>query len=246
MPFSATPTPAISVSNLHVAYRGRAVLQGLNLQVAPGSVYALLGGNGAGKSSTLSTLLGFVKPSSGSLLVDGIDPVATPGAARARLAYLPENVALYEHLSAIENADYLLALAGQRRSQTEIGQAFAAAGLQREAWSQRLAGFSKGMRQKVAIAVATLRQVPVLLLDEPTSGLDPRAIADFNRLVSSVRERGGAVLMVTHDLLGAVDVADRIGFLENGRIAEEIGAGESGFDVRTLHARFAREQDQAA
>lgn len=80
MPFSATPTPAISVSNLHVAYRGRAVLQGLNLQVAPGSVYALLGGNGAGKSSTLSTLLGFVKPSSGSLLVDGIDPVANPGA----------------------------------------------------------------------------------------------------------------------------------------------------------------------
>lgn len=102
------------------------------------------------------------------------------------------------------------------------------------------------MRQKVAIAVATLRQVPVLLLDEPTSGLDPRAIADFNRLVSSVRERGGAVLMVTHDLLGAVDVADRLGFLENGRIADDIGAGDSGFDVRTLHARFARPQDEAA
>ncbi|MBB4605206.1 ABC-2 type transport system ATP-binding protein [Xanthomonas arboricola] len=238
--------PAISISNLHVAYRGRAVLQGLDLHVAPGSVYALLGGNGAGKSSTLSSLLGFVKPTSGSLRVDGIDPVADPGGARARLAYLPENVALYEHLSALENADYLLALAGQRRSQAEIGQALAAAGLQREAWRQRLAGFSKGMRQKVAIAVATLRQVPVLLLDEPTSGLDPRAIADFNRLLGSVRERGGAVLMVTHDLLGAVDVADRIGFLEHGRIAEDIGAGDSGFDVRSLHARFARAQDRAA
>lgn len=102
------------------------------------------------------------------------------------------------------------------------------------------------MRQKVAIAVATLRRVPVLLLDEPTSGLDPRAIADFNRLVGSVRERGGAVLMVTHDLLGAVEVADRIGFLEHGRIAGDIGAGDSGFDVRTLHARFTRNQDQAA
>ncbi|WP_372380890.1 ABC transporter ATP-binding protein [Xanthomonas sp. NCPPB 1754] len=239
-------THAISISNLHVAYRGRAVLQGLNLGVAPGSVYALLGGNGAGKSSTLSTLLGFVKPVSGSLRVDAVDPVADPGKARARLAYLPENVALYEHLSALENADYLLALAGQRRSQAAIGEAFAAAGLQRDAWAQRLAGFSKGMRQKVAIAVATLREVPVLLLDEPTSGLDPRAIADFNRLVGSVRERGAAVLMVTHDLLGAVDVADRSGFLENGRIAEEIGAGDSGFDVRTLHARFARPQDRAA
>lgn len=243
---SPQPAPAISIDNLHVAYRGRAVLQGLTLQVAAGSVYALPGGNGAGKSSTLSALLGFVKPASGTLLVDGVDPVSAPGKARARLAYLPENVALYEHLSAMENADYLLALAGQRCAHAAIGQAFAAAGLQREAWTQRLAGFSKGMRQKVAIAVASLRQVPVLLLDEPTSGLDPRAIADFNRLVGGVRERGGAVLMVTHDLLGAVDVADRIGFLEDGCIAEHIGAGDSGFDVRSLHARFARPQDHAA
>ncbi|RBC75539.1 ABC transporter ATP-binding protein, partial [Xanthomonas oryzae pv. oryzae] len=115
-------TPAISICDLHVGYRGRAVLQGLTLDVAPGTVYALLGGNGAGKSSTLSTLLGFVKPTSGSLRVDGVDPVADPGKARARLAYLPENVALYEHLSALENADYLLALAGQRRSQATIGE----------------------------------------------------------------------------------------------------------------------------
>ncbi|WP_259164094.1 ATP-binding cassette domain-containing protein [Xanthomonas sp. 4461] len=244
---SSVPTPcAIAISDLHVAYHGRAVLKGLSLHIAPGSVYALLGGNGAGKSSTLSALLGFVKPTSGSVRVDAIDPVAAPGRARARLAYLPENVALYEHLSALENADYLLALAGQRCSQADIGHAFAAAGLQREAWSQRLAGFSKGMRQKVAIAVATLRQVPVLLLDEPTSGLDPRAIADFNQLVNGVRERGGAVLMVTHDLLGAVDVADRIGFLEDGRIVEDIGAGDGGFDVRSLHARFARPPERAA
>ncbi|MCC8628489.1 ABC transporter ATP-binding protein [Xanthomonas vesicatoria] len=246
MPPDVPPNAAISIRDLHVAYAGRAVLKGLNLHIAPGSVYALLGGNGAGKSSTLSALLGFVKPTSGSVRVDGIDPVASPGRARARLAYLPENVALYEHLSALENADYLLALAGQRCSQADIGQAFAAAGLQREAWGQRLGGFSKGMRQKVAIAVATLRQVPVLLLDEPTSGLDPRAIADFNRLVGGVRERGGAVLMVTHDLLGAVDVADRIGFLEDGRMVEDIGAGDNGFDVRTLHARFARPQERAA
>ncbi|MCC5064286.1 ABC transporter ATP-binding protein [Xanthomonas campestris] len=246
MSSAAPPVSAISLVDVHVSYRGRAVLQGLHLQVAPGSVYALLGGNGAGKSSTLSALLGFVRPVSGQLQVDGVDPVANPGRARARLAYLPENVALYEHLSALENADYLLALAGQRRSPEAIGTALAAAGLQREAWTQRLGGFSKGMRQKVAIAVATLREVPVLLLDEPTSGLDPRAIGDFNQLVSSVRARGGAVLMVTHDLLGAVDVADRIGFLENGRIVDEVGAGDTGFDVRTLHARFARPQDRAA
>ncbi|KAB7771516.1 ABC transporter ATP-binding protein [Xanthomonas maliensis] len=243
---SDLPVAAIAIADLHVAYRGRAVLRGLDLQVAAGSVYALLGGNGAGKSSTLSALLGFVRPAGGQLRVDGIDPVSAPDAARARLAYLPENVALYEHLSALENADYLLALAGQRRSATQIGEAFAAAGLQREAWQQRLAGFSKGMRQKVAIAVATLREVPVLLLDEPTSGLDPRAIADFNALLRGVRQRGAAVLMVTHDLLGAVDVADRIGVLEQGRIVETMAAGDSGFDVRALHARFSHRQGQPA
>jgi ABC-2 type transport system ATP-binding protein len=96
------------------------------------------------------------------------------------------------------------------------------------------------MRQKVAIAVALLREVPVLLLDEPTSGLDPRATADFNELVRAVRDRGTAVLMVTHDLLSAADVADRIGFLEAGRIVEEVEAsGPERFDVRGLHARFA-------
>ena len=162
-----------------------------------------------------------------------------PDAARRRIAYLPENVALYEHLSAVENADYLLALSGDKQSRATITSAFASVGLRNRAWDERLGGFSKGMRQKVAVAVALLRRVPVLLLDEPTSGLDPRATADFNRLVSDVRDRGTAVLMVTHDLLSAGDVADRICFLDAGRIVEEVTAnGPERFDIRALHARF--------
>ena len=91
----------------------------------------------------------------------------------------------------------------------------------------------------VAIAVALLREVPVLLLDEPTSGLDPSATADFNAILSQVRERGTAVLMVTHDLLSAADVADRIVFLEGGRVTDDVAArGPERFDVRALHARF--------
>ncbi|MET0405638.1 MAG: ABC transporter ATP-binding protein [Cystobacter sp.] len=247
MSTSSAAEPVIHVQDLRVAYQGREVLKGLNLSVPRGALYALLGGNGAGKSSTLSTLLGFVSPVSGSLRVAGVDPSRQPGEARARLAYLPENVALYEHLSALENADYLLALAGQKREQRVITDAFAAAGLQQSAWHQRLSAFSKGMRQKVAIAVAMLREVPVLLLDEPTSGLDPRATRDFNRLVGAVRDRGTAVLMVTHDLLSAADVADKIGFLENGRIVEEVGASpDTRFDVQALHARFSRPVEQAS
>ncbi|KKI22053.1 MULTISPECIES: ABC transporter ATP-binding protein [unclassified Sphingomonas] len=233
-------TPPILIDDLTVGYGEQRVLDRLSLRVPAGSITALLGGNGAGKSTTLATLLGFVRAQSGTVLVAGIDPGTNPDAARRRMAYLPENVALYEHLSAVENADYLLALSDERKERGAITEALAAAGLQQRAWDQRLGGFSKGMRQKVAIAVALLRDVPVLLLDEPTSGLDPRATADFNALVQAVRDRGTAVLMVTHDLLSAADVADRIGFLEAGRITDEAEArGPQRFDVRALHARFA-------
>ena len=231
--------PEIAIADASLAYGAHCVLDGLSLSVAAGEIYALLGGNGAGKSTTLSALLGFVRVDGGSVRVGGADPAANPDAARRRIAYLPENVALYEHLSAVENADYLLALSGTPRSRGDITDALTAAGLQDRAFDQRLGGFSKGMRQKVAIAVALLREVPVLLLDEPTSGLDPRATADFNALLHAVRARGTAVLMVTHDLLSAADVADRIGFLERGRIVDEVAAeGEARFDVRALHDRF--------
>lgn len=229
----------IDLKNLTLAYGTHRVLDGLSLSVAAGSITALLGGNGAGKSTTLAALLGFAKAQSGAIGVCGIDPGKDPDGARRRIAYLPENVALYEHLSAIENADYLLALSGEQQGRDAIVDALSAAGLQERAWDQRLGGFSKGMRQKVAIAVALLRAVPVLLLDEPTSGLDPRATTDFNALLSAVRTRGTAILMVTHDLLSAADVADRIAFLEAGRVAEEVVAdGPDRFDVRALHARF--------
>lgn len=230
---------AIALGDIAVRYGDHRVLNDLSLHVATGEIYALLGGNGAGKSTTLSVLLGFTTVERGSVSVAGIDPGRDADGARGRIAYLPENVALYDHLSGMENADYLLALAGEPKPRGAIGEAFVAAGLGEDAWDRRLSGYSKGMRQKVAIAVALLRAVPVLLLDEPTSGLDPRATADFNRLLHAVRDRGTAVLMVTHDLLSAADLADRIGYLDGGRIADEIAAvGPDRFDVRALHDRF--------
>jgi ABC-2 type transport system ATP-binding protein len=232
-----TSSSPIHISNLVVERGSRRVLDDLTLSVSSGEIYALLGGNGAGKSTTLAALLGFLKPVSGTLSVGGIDPATVPEAARHKIAYLPENVALYEHLSARENVDYFLALAGETHSAEEREAAFDAAGLQADARDRRLSGLSKGMRQKVAIALAVVRQVPVLLLDEPTSGLDPRATADFNALIGRLKERGTAILMVTHDLLGAADCADRIGFLDAGRIVEEVARAD-GYDVMALHRRY--------
>jgi len=234
--------PVLQANQVIAGYGDKTILNGLDLHIQPGETYALLGANGAGKTTTLSLFLGFVSPASGSVRVDGIDPVFDAASARRKLAYIPENVALYEHLSARENVAYLLDLAQQNAGRQAIDQALTAAGLDVSAFDRRVGGFSKGMRQKVAIALALARKVPALLLDEPTSGLDPQATSEFNRLLGLLREQGVAILMVTHDLLSAADVADRIGFLDKGRLLEEVAAsGEERFDVRTLHRRYGGE-----
>jgi ABC-2 type transport system ATP-binding protein len=242
---TAQPAPsalaALEAVAVVAGYGTRTILQGLDLRVAPGEIHALLGANGAGKTTTLSLFLGFVRPTSGRVRVHGVDPGADPGGARRRLAYIPENVALYEHLSARENVAYLLDLAGEAHDAQAIGEALSAAGL--DAHGRRVSGFSKGMRQKVSIALALARKVPVLLLDEPTSGLDPQATAEFSRLLRVLRAQGVAILMVTHDLLGAAEVADRIGFIDGGRLLEEVAAsGAERFDVRALHRRYAAQE----
>jgi ABC-2 type transport system ATP-binding protein len=233
--------PVLDARQVVAGHGGRPVLQGLDLQVRAGEICALLGANGAGKTTTLSLFLGFVRPSAGEVRVAGIDPVRQPEAARRRVAYIPENVALYGHLTARENLAYLLALAGQADRGDAIDRALRTAGLDAAAHGQRVGGFSKGMRQKVAIALAIARKVPALLLDEPGSGLDPQATADFHQLLLRLRAQGVATLIVTHDLLGAADVADRIGFLRAGRLDPPVAAsgGEPRFDVAALHRRYA-------
>lgn len=230
----------LEASAVVAGYGSKPVLQGLNLLIRPGEIYALLGANGTGKTTTLSLFLGFVSPLSGRVRINGVDPVTRPAEARRNLAYIPESVALYEHLSARENVAYLLDLAGQNDGIDSIDRSLAAAGLDSKAFDRRAGGFSKGMRQKVAIALALARKVPALLLDEPTSGLDPQATTEFYRLLEVLRAQHVAILMVTHDLLSTADVADRIGFLDAGRLVEEVAAiGNDRFDVRALHRRYA-------
>lgn len=235
-------TAPLAIDNLVVERGNRRIVDGLSLTLAPGEIYALLGGNGAGKSTTLFAILGFLDRSGGTLTVGGNDPSSQPDAVRAQIAYLPENVALYDHLSARENVDYLLKVADCRRSRSDVETAFHSVGLAASAWDQRAGSFSKGMRQKTAIALAMLRDTPLLLLDEPTSGLDPAAAADFHKLLETLAARGVAVLMVTHDLLGAADTADRIGLIAGGRIASEwtAQAQQPRFDLNALHDGFAR------
>jgi ABC-2 type transport system ATP-binding protein len=232
------PNGDVFIRELIIKRGKRRILDGLSFSVAPGSVYALLGGNGAGKSTTLFALLGLLKRESGEVRVAGHDPEKAPDAVRAACAYVAENVALYEHLTARDNVDYLLHLAAQKRDRAKVEEAFAAVRLDPAAYDRRVGAFSKGMRQKTAIALALLRETPVLLLDEPTTGLDPAATADFHRLLTDLKSRGVAILMVTHDLLGAADSADAIGLIDEGKLAQEWRNGAGRFDVAALHQAF--------
>ncbi len=229
----------LRVNAVSAGYGRRTILNDLSLEVSKGEIFALLGGNGAGKSTTLKVLLGFLKPTQGEVIIAGQDVVADPASARAHVAYVAENVALYEHLSARENLAYLLTLAGVAAEASRIEDALEAVGLVTAARGLRLSGYSKGMRQKTAIALAVAREVPVLLLDEPTSGLDPRAISEFHDLLDVLRARGTAILMVTHDLLGATQIADRIGFLSQGRLTQVADKSEGRtFDINRLYQAY--------
>lgn len=216
---------------LVVDYGGKRALDGLSLSVPAGEVYALLGGNGAGKTTTLSAFLGFVPVTAGQLWVAG---QALPGSARRRLAYLPENVALYPYLSGLENLRYFSALAGRRLTRCQAHARLTQAGLAEAAHGQRMHAYSKGMRQKVGLAIAYAKQSAAMLLDEPTSGLDPAAIHEFALELRRAAGQGMATLMVTHDLANALQVADRIGIMRGGRLLQE-------FEARALDVAQLRE-----
>ncbi|MFN7272329.1 MAG: ABC transporter ATP-binding protein [Gammaproteobacteria bacterium] len=216
------------------------MLRRVSFAVQPGETYALLGGNGAGKSTTLLTFLGFLQPDSGAARVLGRQVETDIAAARRAIAYLPESAALYDHLDARENLQYLLDLGGSRARGADIERALDEVALPDAARSRRLAEHSKGMRQKVALALALLRDSEVLLLDEPTSGLDPLAIDEFHALVRRLAADGKAVLMVTHDLYGACRSADRIGLLRDGELVHEFVAPTDGhIDMSVVHQVFA-------
>ena len=202
-------------------------LKGLNLAIESGEVFCLLGANGAGKTTTIQLFLGFIEPTSGSASIVGYDVQEEPLKTKQALAYIPENVMLYPTLSGLENLRYFTQLAGVRDlSESAYRQALINAGLPEGAADRPVGTYSKGMRQKVGIAMAVARKARLLLLDEPTSGLDPKASNEFSRLVASLSDDGVAVLMATHDLFRSREIATRIGIMKQGQLVDEFPAAD--------------------
>jgi ABC-2 type transport system ATP-binding protein len=219
----------------------------LDLRVAPGEIYALLGANGAGKTTTIHLFLGFLTPDSGRALVGGHDVTADPLAARRRVAFIPEQVSLYPSLSGVENLAYFSTLGGHRQSREELFSLLARVGLSRHQATARVRTYSKGMRQKVGIAIALAKQAEALLLDEPTSGLDPAAANEFSQLLLGLVGEGMAVLMATHDLFRAKEVAYRVGILRQGRLVRElVTSAVSHAELERIYLEHVSEQPLAA
>jgi ABC-2 type transport system ATP-binding protein len=208
---------------------GLLALDHLNLVVRDGELFCLLGANGAGKTTTINLILNFLEPTEGRVLVDGVDVAVAPLEAKRRLAFVSENVMLYENFTARQNLEFFAKLGGKPAvTREECGAVLRRVGLQEEAFERRLGTFSKGMRQKLGIAIAILKDSRNIVLDEPTSGLDPKAGAEFMALLHALRAEGRAILMSTHDIFRARESADRVGIMKEGRLLavrtrEELG-----------------------
>ncbi len=212
----------LQASNLSKSYANAVALHPLNLTVQAGEIYCLLGANGAGKTTTINLFLNFVQPTSGTATVAGVDVVTHPEESKSRLAYIPENLMLYPNLTGLENLDYFSALARKQYTRDELTTFLSEAGLQSEAHHKRISTYSKGMRQKVGIAIALAKRADALLLDEPTSGLDPKASNEFSELLKKMSQRGVATLMATHDLFRAKETGTHLGIMREGRLVEQL------------------------
>ena len=212
--------------NLSKTYGDYKALNNLNLKLNEGEIFALLGQNGAGKSTTINIFLGFVKPTEGVVKINGISVVDHPEETKKYIAYIPETVLLYPNLTGVENLKFFSSLAGFDYDNEALTNFLSKAGLQSDAHHNRLGGYSKGMRQKVGIAIAIAKKAKVLLLDEPTSGLDPKASNEFSEILKELASEGTTIFMATHDIFRAKEVADRIGIMKRGNLISEINADE--------------------
>ncbi len=208
----------LKAKGLTKRYNGTVALDSLDLEIGPGEVFCLLGANGAGKTTTINLFLNFVEPTSGTATINGLDVTQHPIETKKSVAYIPEQVMLYRNLTGIENLEYFSALAGHTYPSLALLGFLDQAGLDQDAAARRMAVYSKGMRQKVGIAIAIAKKAGALLLDEPTSGLDPKASNEFSELLKKLSASGVAVLMATHDLFRAKETGTRVGIMKHGQL----------------------------
>jgi ABC-2 type transport system ATP-binding protein len=232
--------------NLTKTYEdGQLALDHLNLKVEPGEIFCMFGANGAGKTTTINMFLGFLPPTEGTALIEGIDVTKEPLRSKDFVSFVSENVMLYGSFTAYQNLDYFTKLAGKRGlTKADYAKALKSVGLQEEAFESRSRNYSKGMRQKLGLAIAIIKDAPNILLDEPTSGLDPKSGQELLNLLVLMRDQGKSVFMSTHDIFRAKLIADRVGFMKRGRLVMLKTRKElEGEDLTELYIQYMEERE---
>ena len=210
----------IQLSNIEKKFKDKVALDNLSLEVKNGEIYGLLGANGAGKSTTLNLLLGFLTADRGK--INMIDTNDNSVIQQDKIGYIPENVNLYPYLTGVENLDYFSKLAGLKFNSEELYSFLIQCGLEESAFNKSISEYSKGMRQKVGIAIAYAKNAKIYLLDEPASGLDPLSSNELSILLKKMSERGATILMASHDIFRVRETCHKIGILKKGSLVKEM------------------------
>jgi branched-chain amino acid transport system ATP-binding protein len=221
-------SPLVDVEGLHTYYGKSHILNGISLQVGPGEVVGLLGRNGVGKSTTLKSIMGLVRPSQGRVLFDGTSIVGQPShkLARRGIGYVPEDRRIFRYLTVMENLRTGLDRGGvtEARKQELLAKVFAYFPVLAERRNQAGGTLSGGEQQMLAIARAMMLEPRIILLDEPTEGLMPRMVSQIGQIIDALHREGVAILLVEQNVPLTLAASQRIYFMEKGAIRHEAAA----------------------
>lgn len=212
---------AITVNTLSKSYGSHQAVQNISFTVDKGEVVGFLGPNGAGKSTTLKILTGFLSPSSGQTLINGIDVLESPILAQQQLGYLPENAPLYPDMTVYDYLKYISKIRGLGKSEQALAIEKISAQCQiSDRWYQSIGELSKGYRQRVGLAQALIHNPSIVILDEPTTGLDPNQIVEMRNLIREIGKTK-TVILSTHILSEVQVTCDRVLIIDKGQLVAD-------------------------
>lgn len=210
-----TNNAMISIEKLEKFYEKKQILNDVTVQIEKGEVFGLLGPNGAGKSTLLSILATISRPVSGSVTIGGLNLMSQTKKVRELIGYVPQEIALWEHLTVKDNFLFWSKFAAKSVPESEMLNLCQAVHLE-DRWNEKVSKLSGGMKRKLNIAVTLIHQPDVLLMDEPTVGIDIQSKLEINQYIRKLADQGKTVVYITHDMSEILTLCDRIGILKNG------------------------------
>ena len=218
----------LEMKNIHKSFPGVRALKGVDFHLNKGEIHALMGENGAGKSTTILMMLGLTEPTSGIVEICGINSTTHPIEVKRKIGYLPEDVGFYDDMTGLENLMYTARLNGipDKEAKVKALELMKRVGLE-DQLKKKTGKYSRGMRQRLGLADVLIKNPEIIILDEPTSGIDPAGVQEFIELIRWLsKEEGLTVLFSSHHLDQAQKVCDRVGLFSNGKILALIDMAE--------------------